>query len=378
MKRLFGIIAASLGVLLLAGCSGQSQQSQKLSLRLQTKLVLAESENYWSTSKYSEIKVNKNGRLGKQSLKHSSTPTLMISHDGTINNATKQIHYAAFKQAMKQNEASAGNDGYEQRFFTLADLNVNLKEVHAGVTLKSFDDLVYYKNQGVGYVTKGNKLYALYLTYTYSKTLPMGTGSEAVMVATRGGYTTPKRHLTNAQLQGRWVSQDGSSDAASVVVDDGMMYWHNAQQYCRTAVEDLRTENAATVYGSTSFQGALSYAMGEGYSIPRTTARAAGAENYTYLFIDKNTMVKLGYGSKQTFKKVTSDTSTPDVPSNIIQLFKDLDTKKTGGANRAAVLSQLGSNYVVGFYDSINEVTQQHQQNKIVVKTVTATGGSLE
>lgn len=361
-KKTILLWVATLG-LTLAACGKTATQNPASSPKPATQKVLAQTDNTWQGTKYLSINVSKKGQLGKRNLQQQGAGLVTVSHGGKLDLGQAQQSYAAFKYQSSLNQVGATG---KTKQYTLAQLNANLKAAHAGIKLTKISDLVFFKGNRLGYVVHKNKLYALALSYNYGTT----GANDALYLYTRSGLTAPKKHLTDAQLNGRWSPLDTQESDASVLVQDGMLYRseNNGMFVFRTRVQDLRKLPAKQLY-TTQFLSVLGTAANSGYAMPKATTRGANTNEYTYLFLTPTKMVKIGNGSVQTFTKSASTYST--IPAAFVHTLAQTANYK---GLVPAVINQTGTNYFVGYYNTINGLTEAWLQNSTQTKTVDAQG----
>ena len=372
MKQVKIIMAAAVVVLVVAlgvwGFTSLSHQTQRATEQRQartvtSKQILNAKQTFWDSQANVTAQSSSKGVLShyKYAKSESVVATPWIFHKGQLGGYTR-IGYTELKARLRQ--LSSGSTT-KTHFATIKQLNRALAQAKAGLTIKKYSDLLYYRNgtvsvQSTGFIARGNHLYALSMTYGSSSD-ELGD-VDVAQIYTRKEYQAPRRHLSQAQIAGYWSA--GNYDA--VQVQDGQLFSVNSTSSMTSAsrfnVQDLAKISTQKLYAS-NYATRVAEAMTVGYTIPQATSLVANDIEYTYLFLSANKMVRIKGNAVTTFtKSQTSGTAAKMTPA-IKAVFAAADKQKQG-EYADSVSSLSDGTYEVVFVHTLDTFTETNYMDQ--------------
>ena len=385
------IALSVIGILVIAvtlvGCGNNSSQTAdktQLTAKQRSTKIINRKETIWRETALVKSDVDGKGQLTALKTKKlagaASSNLVWTTHNGQFSSGYTKTNYAKIKKMITKNATTSSD--YKTKLFTIKQLNDTLKEAKASIRIHKYSDLVYLKSnkvaggQSVGFIASDHKLYGLQLSYVYSATQANSPTDRAYILSDQG-YQTPKKHVNISSLTGRW----GNSDTTDQLIVRKHWIYQVSQTgvhstYTRLKLQDLSKITTADLYSSATFNYAQIQALKVGYAMPRATTIAGSDKTYTYLVLNKKTLVRIGEGSFQRYTKLTADPTTTDLPEKVLQIFNELDGQ--GGTQIAETMTAMGNNsYTIGLVDNMDRLTKTSLQQNTTIKTATVSNGKI-
>lgn len=372
------VLVVALGVW---GFTSLNQQTQRTTKQQQartttSKQILNAKQTFWDSQAKVTAQSSSKGALSHYTYAKSDSvgATPWIFHKGQLGGYTR-IGYTELKTRLRQ--LSAGGTT-KTHFATIKQLNQALAHAKAGLTIKKYSDLLYYRNgtvsvQSTGFIARGNHLYALSMTYGSSSD-ELGD-VDVAQIYTRKDYQAPRRHLSQAQITGYW----SASNYDTVQVRDGQLFSINSSSGITSAsrfnVQDLAKISTQKLYAS-NYATRVAEAMRVGYTIPQATSLVANDMEYTYLFLSANKMVRIKGNSVTTFTKSQTNGTAAKMTPAIKAVFAAADKQKQG-EYADSVSSLSDGTYEVVFVHTLDTFTETNYMDQRDYQQATIHGGQV-